>query len=125
MTIAAFALASRVLTEAMRLVLLLALLLAATVPAAAVEPTADDADGDGVADAADACPDTPAGDLVDPNGCSTCPCEASVDGSAWDSHGVYVRCVVQEARQRLQEHAATKPASRSTRVPMWYGSPAV
>ena len=97
----------------MRLALLLALLLAAAAPCAAVEPSADDADGDGVADAADACPDTPAGDLVDQGGCSVCPCDSAVDGTAWDSHGAYFRCVVQEARQRLQDHAATKRAMRA------------
>src|SRR5438477_61345 len=100
------------LERAMRLALLLALFLA-DAPAVAAEPTADDGDGDGVADAVDACPDTPAGDLVDPDGCSVCPCDASVDGAAWGAHGNYVRCVVQQARQRLQDHVVTKRAMRA------------
>ncbi|MCK6370458.1 MAG: OmpA family protein [Gammaproteobacteria bacterium] len=37
-------------------------------PVAALPPP--DSDGDGVADAADRCPETPAGDRVDPRGCS-------------------------------------------------------
>src|SRR5262245_17781905 len=97
----------------MRLALVLSLLLAAAAPALALDPSADDADGDGVADAVDACPDTPGGDLVDQDGCSVCPCDATVNGDAWASHGDYVRCVVQEARQRVQGHVATKRAMRA------------
>ena len=101
------------IVAAMRLALLLALLLAAAAPAMAVDPSADDGDGDGVADAADACPDTPTGDLIDQSGCSVCPCDASVSGDTWSSHGGYVRCVLQESRQRVQDHVATKRAMRA------------
>src|SRR4029077_1983480 len=85
-----------------RAALVVRLLLAAP-PAAAIVPTVDDADGDGVADTVDACPDTPARDLVDANGCSVCPCDQTADGAAWSSHADYVRCVVGEARRRVTE----------------------
>jgi hypothetical protein len=50
-----------------------------------------DRDADGVADAIDACPATPAGDLVDPRGCTPCPC-AGPEGAGWE-RGAYTRCV--------------------------------
>src|ERR1051325_3105113 len=97
----------------MRLALLLGVLLAAAAPALAIDPSADDGDGDGAADAVDACPDTLTRDLVDQTGCSVCPCDAPLNGDAWGSHGEYVRCVVQEARQRVQDHVATKRLMRA------------
>jgi hypothetical protein len=60
----------------------------------------EDLDGDGVADAVDQCPDTPAGDLVDGNGCSVCPCDAPAGGTAWASHRAYVACVLTAAKER-------------------------
>ncbi len=39
-----------------------------------------DSDGDGVADSSDLCPNTPAGTLVDPTGCSILPNDADNDG---------------------------------------------
>jgi DNA-binding beta-propeller fold protein YncE len=64
----------------------------------AIEPPVGptDADGDGVSDALDACPGTPAGDAVDAAGCALaqlCPCEGPPGGGAWRNHGDYVRCV--------------------------------
>jgi hypothetical protein len=59
----------------------------------------DDADGDGVGDACDACSGTGLDDPVDRNGCSidqACPCEQDEDGNPWKNHGKYVRCVVDE-----------------------------
>jgi hypothetical protein len=50
-----------------------------------------DTDGDGVADDADACAETPTGEIVDADGCSIaqiCPCE-----NGWKNHGGYVSCV--------------------------------
>jgi len=77
-----------------------------------------DVDGDGVADQVDSCSDTPEGDLVGPDGCSVCPCEAT----AWDSHQDYVRCVATEVQQRRvagrlrrrEARSALRRARRST-----------
>jgi len=52
-----------------------------------------DRDGDGVADDVDACPDSAPGDAVGDDGCTVCPCAAQADGTPWDSHSDYVRCV--------------------------------
>jgi hypothetical protein len=81
-----------------------------------------DSDGDGVVDALDNCDDTPPGDLVDADGCSVCPCDATVDGDDWGSHRDYVRCVASAARSRVQIgafrprdlRAVVKRARRST-----------
>jgi hypothetical protein len=56
-----------------------------------------DDDGDGVNDGTDECPDTPAGSIVNANGCSIadlCPCE-----STWKNHGAYVSCVARQANE--------------------------
>ena len=53
-----------------------------------------DADCDGVLDAFDLCPATPALDLVSTAGCSLCPCDAP-----WPSHTAYVTCVSAVANQ--------------------------
>jgi hypothetical protein len=50
-----------------------------------------DADGDGVHDDEDNCPDTPTGQVINASGCSIdqlCPCEQQ-----WRNHGRYVSCV--------------------------------
>jgi hypothetical protein len=52
-----------------------------------------DSDGDGVPDADDLCPDTPAGAMVNGSGCSIdqlCPCDGT-----WRNHGEFVSCVAQ------------------------------
>lgn len=57
-----------------------------------------DADGDGVEDPFDRCPDSEAGP-TDADGCSVaqlCPC-AGRDGEAWRNHGHYVVCVIRAA----------------------------
>jgi hypothetical protein len=57
-----------------------------------------DADGDGVADSLDQCPGTPAGAIVDAEGCSIdqlAPCDGPVSGGAWKNHGQYVSAVAQ------------------------------
>jgi hypothetical protein len=61
-----------------------------------------DSDGDGVVDSLDNCDDTPPGDLVDADGCSICPCDATVDGDDWGSHRDYVRCVAAAGGSRVQ-----------------------
>jgi hypothetical protein len=87
---------------------LLALALAAPGAARAVE----DADGDGVADATDACPDTAAGELVAPDGCTVCPCEATVGGAPWGTHQAYVQCVVAAARAARGAHRGSRRSLR-------------
>jgi hypothetical protein len=57
-----------------------------------------DADGDGVADSLDLCPDTVPGETVDANGCSIdqlAPCSGPFSGGAWKNHGQYVSAVAQ------------------------------
>jgi hypothetical protein len=57
-----------------------------------------DADRDGVLDDLDACPGTPAGELVDRTGCSLCPCAGPAAGEAWSSRAAYLRCARAAAR---------------------------
>jgi sugar lactone lactonase YvrE len=55
-----------------------------------------DSDGDGVPDAADACPGSPADEPVDGNGCTvaqSCPCAGPQGGGSWTRHGAYVSCI--------------------------------
>lgn len=81
-----------------------------------IEPS--DADDDGVSGAADACPDTPTGELVDPAGCSICPCAGPPTGGAWRGRGQYLRCVRAEVRRRSglgqDVRDALRTAQRST-----------
>ena len=59
-----------------------------------------DADADGVADSLDSCPGTPAGAIVDANGCSIeqiAPCNGPASGGTWKNHGQYVSTVAQAA----------------------------
>jgi len=63
-----------------------------------------DADGDGVADSLDACPDTEAGAIVDANGCSIdqlAPCSGPTSGGTWKNHGQYVSAVAHVAEAFL------------------------
>jgi Metallo-peptidase family M12 len=62
-----------------------------------------DADRDGVPDVVDACPGTPAGDLVDASGCSVCPCDGPRTGGAWKLRAEYRRCVRAVTRHRRAE----------------------
>ena len=57
-----------------------------------------DADADGVADSLDQCPGTPAGAIVDADGCSLdqiAPCNGPASGGTWRNHGQYVSTVAQ------------------------------
>jgi hypothetical protein len=59
-----------------------------------------DADGDGVPDSLDLCPGTPAGAIVDAQGCSIdqlAPCSGPASGGVWKNHGQYVSTVAQVA----------------------------
>jgi Thrombospondin type 3 repeat len=55
------------------------------------DPQPGDTDGDGVADGADSCPDTPAGAIVDAQGCSVS--QLAQCGGDWLNHGDYVSAV--------------------------------
>jgi len=68
---------------------------------------APDADGDGVADARDACPDTPSFDVVGADGCSLCTCD-----DAWSSHLDYLHCVINAVHVRRMAHAITRARAR-------------
>jgi hypothetical protein len=70
-----------------------------------------DVDGDGVADAADACGDTPAGDLVGATGCSVCPCDGGV--GEWASRRAYLACVRGETRLRMAARSLDASGRRS------------
>lgn len=84
-----------------------------------------DADGDGVADCADACPVTAGGDPVDGAGCSIadrCPC--SGPGRPWANHGEYVSCVDAASQEILgtgQDHgrAVSAAAQSGCGKPRW------
>ena len=59
-----------------------------------------DADGDGVADSLDLCPDTATGAIVDAQGCSIdqiAPCSGPVSGGTWKNHGQYVSSIAHAA----------------------------
>ncbi len=70
-----------------------------------------DSDRDGVPDDRDACPDTPAGAVVNAHGCSIAqlsPCDAN-----WRNHGAYVRCVIRSAVQFQRQHLITSAERRA------------
>src|SRR6266542_303038 len=69
-----------------------------------------DADGDGVADSLDECPGTPAGVIVDANGCSIdqlAPCSGPASGGTWKNHGQYVSSVAQAAESFVAQDLIT------------------
>jgi formylglycine-generating enzyme len=64
-----------------------------------------DADGDGVPDASDQCPNTPAGEVVNAVGCSI---SQLVPASwPWKNHGEYVSAVAEVAREFMAEGLIT------------------
>jgi DNA-binding beta-propeller fold protein YncE len=70
-----------------------------------------DADEDGVAEAADACPDTPPGEVVGADGCALvqrCPCAGTRDGEPWRNHGAYVECISAASRSLVGEGVLTR-----------------
>jgi hypothetical protein len=65
-----------------------------------------DADGDGVGDSLDLCPETTAGALVDGHGCSIeqlAPCNGPASGGVWKNHGQYVSTVAQVVEAFLEQ----------------------
>jgi len=70
-----------------------------------------DEDGDGVADSLDQCPGTPAGAIVDANGCSIdqlAPCAGPASGGAWKNHGEYVSSVAHAVEEFLEQGLITE-----------------
>ncbi len=69
-----------------------------------------DEDGDGIADSLDLCPGTPAGAIVDANGCSIdqiAPCSGPASGGTWNNHGQYVSTVAHAAEAFLAQGLIT------------------
>jgi hypothetical protein len=69
-----------------------------------------DSDGDGVPDSLDQCPGTPAGELVNANGCSIdqlVPCEGPPSGGTWKNHGQYVSAVAHVTKMFLLQGLIT------------------
>jgi hypothetical protein len=61
-----------------------------------------DADGDGVPDSLDQCPDTPAGEVVNAQGCSIdqlVPCSGPRSGGRWRNHGQYVSRIARVSKK--------------------------
>ena len=69
----------------------------------------DDADADGVADQADACPGTLEGATVDASGCSGSQAVAAACDAAgsWKNHGAYVSCVSKAAEAQVEQGLLT------------------
>jgi hypothetical protein len=71
-----------------------------------------DADGDGVTDDVDACPDSAPYELVDATGCSVCDCNDDVAGEPWVSRAAYLQCVFAEVHARRADERLTRRAAR-------------
>jgi len=72
---------------------------------------ATDLDGDGVADALDACPNTPPCSIVDAQGCSIdqlAPCAGPASGGVWKNHGQYTAAVARAAGEFLAQGLITQ-----------------
>jgi hypothetical protein len=70
-----------------------------------------DTDLDGIADSVDQCPDTPAGEIVDADGCSIdqlAPCGGPASGGSWKNHGQYVSTVAHVVNEFLAEGLITE-----------------
>jgi hypothetical protein len=70
-----------------------------------------DSDCDGVGDSVDLCPDTPAGSLVDANGCSIdqlAPCAGPASGGTWKNHGQYVSTVAHVVEEFVDQGLITE-----------------
>ena len=70
-----------------------------------------DLDGDGVGDSLDQCQETPAGSVVDFEGCSIdqlAPCVGPVQGGSWRNHGQYVSTVAKVSEQFVEQGLITE-----------------
>lgn len=88
---------------------LVGLLVAACAHAQDLPP---DADGDGVADDADLCPDTATYALVDADGCDLCACDAGAAGEPWPKRADFLHCVLDEVHARRLDGRLDRKASR-------------
>jgi hypothetical protein len=89
-------------------------LLLATSFSGGVAAAADvDSDGDGVVDAVDQCPDTPAFDIVDATGCSVCDCDGDANGNDWGSRSAYLHCVLDSVHQGRLDSTLTRTRARA------------
>lgn len=76
----------------------------------ATQTDSSDLQPDGVGDACDLCPATPALDLVDHSGCSVsqrCPCDGPREGADWKNHRDYLGCVLLEVLDMRLEAVIT------------------
>ena len=73
----------------------------------------EDQDLDGVADTADACPDTPEGAVTTADGCTACPCDGPTAGSVWESRGSFLACITDAVRGRKQARAMSRRGARA------------
>jgi hypothetical protein len=76
-----------------------------------------DEDNDGVPDSLDQCPGTPAGAMVDAEGCSIeqlAPCAGPASGGAWKNHGEYVAAVAQATVEFLAEGLISEEEADAT-----------
>lgn len=65
-----------------------------------------DSDGDGIGDACDTCPATPPGAAVMADGCSLaqkCPCDGPAPDREWNSQHDYVQCVARQLKVMRQQ----------------------
>jgi hypothetical protein len=65
-----------------------------------------DEDADGVPDSLDQCPDTPAGSVVNTQGCSIdqlVPCAGPASGGTWKNHGQYVSSIAHVAQDFVSQ----------------------
>jgi hypothetical protein len=70
-----------------------------------------DADNDGIADTADQCPNTPAGSIVNAQGCSIdqlVPCAGPTVGRSWRNHGHYVSSVAHASQEFVEDGVMTQ-----------------
>jgi hypothetical protein len=81
---------------------------------ARVGPLEVDADQDGVLDTAEPCfcLNTPPGVAVNPFGCAIgqiCPCQAPLGRTAWRNQGEYVTCILNAAREFVEQGLLSGP----------------
>lgn len=69
-----------------------------------------DADCDNIPNGSDVCAATPAGSVIDAQGCTVeqaCPCSGPLTGGSWANHDAYVTCVTDRADELLSAGTIT------------------